>query len=239
MIGIGTLINGAAVIGGGIVGLFLKKGLKQRYQDTITQAIGLAVIFVGISGALKELFVIQEGQISTAGTMMVIISMVLGALLGEWINIEKLLERFGNFLKRKVKGENDSDFVEGFLVTSLTICVGAMAIVGALQDGLTGDFTMLCTKAILDAVIVVIFTATFGKGAIFAVIPLVVLQGSITLFARVIQPFMTEQTISDLSLVGNMLIFCVGVNLMFKAKIKVANMLPALIFVAICGRYPF
>jgi len=235
MIGLGTIINAAAVVGGGLAGMIIKKGLKQRFQDTLTQALGLAVIFIGISGTLQELFVVQKGEITTEGTMMMVVSLVLGALLGEWINIEKHTEQFGAYLKRKVKSENDSGFIEGFVVTSLTICVGAMAIVGALQDGLTGDYSMLVTKAILDAVIVVIFAASFGVGAIFSVIPLTILQGSVTLFARFIQPFMTENAISNLSLVGNMLIFCVGVNLMFKAKIKVANMLPALIFVVLCG----
>lgn len=235
MIGLGTLINGAAVIVGGILGLIFKKGLKQRFQDTLMQALGLAVIFVGGSGTLKEIFEVQNTQLNITGTMMMVVSLVLGALLGEWINIERHTERFGNFLKRKVKSENDSGFIEGFVVTSLTICVGAMAVVGALQDGLTGDFSMLCTKAVLDAVIVVIFAAAFGKGAIFSVIPLVVFQGLITVFARLIQPFMTEAAISDLSLVGSMLIFCVGVNLMFKTKIKVANMLPSLIIVVIYG----
>lgn len=235
MIGLGTLINGAAVIVGGIIGLIFKKGLKQRFQDTLMQALGLAVIFVGASGALKEIFQVRGVQLDTTGTMMMVISLVLGAIIGEWINIEKHTERFGSFLKRKVKSENDPTFTEGFVVTSLTICVGAMAVVGSLQDGLTGDYSMLLTKAVLDGVIVVIFAAAFGKGAIFSVIPVVVLQGLITLFARLIQPLMTDQTISDLSLVGSMLIFCVGINLMFKAKIKVANMLPSLIVVVIYG----
>jgi uncharacterized membrane protein YqgA involved in biofilm formation len=164
-------------------------------------------------------------------------SLVLGAIIGEWINIEGHIENFGGFLKRKVKSEDDHGFIEGFVVTSLTICVGAMAIVGALQDGLTGDYSMLVTKAILDGAIVTIFAATFGIGAIFSVVPLVILQGSVTLLARVIQPFMTEEMISNLSLVGSMLIFCVGANLLLKVKIKVANLLPALLFVVLYGAF--
>jgi uncharacterized membrane protein YqgA involved in biofilm formation len=149
------------------------------------------------------------------------------------MNIESKTEQFGEFLKRKINDTGDANFVEGFVVTSLTICVGAMAVIGPLQDGLTGDYSMLATKAILDGVILVIFTASFGVGAIFSFIPLVVFQGSITLFARVIEPFLTTTAISNMSLVGSMLIACVGANLMFNAKIKVANLLPSLVFVVL------
>ena len=235
MIGLGTIINAATVIAGGAVGLMLKKGLKQRFQDIITQALGLSVIFIGISGALKEIFVIQSSAIATQGVMMMVICIALGAIVGEWINIEKYTEAFGEFLKRKAKSEGDTRFVDGFVNASLTICIGAMAIVGSLQDGLTGDYSMLATKAILDGVILIVFAANYGIGPIFSVIPLVILQGGVTLLARVIEPFMTQQAISDMSLVGSMLIFCIGVNLMFKTKIKVANMLPVLIFVLIWG----
>ena len=235
MIGLGTIINAATVIAGGLVGLMLKKGLKQRFQDIITQALGLSVIFIGISGALKEIFVIQADGIATQGVMMMVICIAIGAIVGEWINIEKYTEQFGEFLKRKAKSEGDTRFVDGFVNASLTICIGAMAIVGSLQDGLTGDYSMLATKAILDGVILVVFAANYGIGPIFSVIPLVILQGGVTLLARVIEPFMTQQAISDMSLVGSMLIFCIGVNLMFKTKIKVANMLPVLIFVLIWG----
>ena len=238
MIGLGTIINAATVIAGGIVGLMLKKGLKQRFQDIITQALGLSVIFIGISGALKEIFTIQQGGgLATQGIMMMVICIALGAIVGEWIGIEKYTERFGEFLKRKAKSEGDTRFVDGFVNASLTICIGAMAIVGSLQDGLTGDYSMLATKAILDGVILIVFAANYGIGPIFSVIPLVVLQGGVTLLARVIEPFMTQKAISDMSLVGSMLIFCIGVNLMFKTKIKVANMLPVLIFVLIWGTF--
>ena len=235
MIGLGTIINAATVIAGGMVGLMLKKGLKQRFQDIITQALGLSVIFIGISGALKEIFVIQSSGLETQGVMMMVICIAVGAIVGEWINIERYTEQFGEFLKRKAKSEGDTRFVDGFVNASLTICIGAMAIVGSLQDGLMGDYSMLATKAILDGVILIVFAANYGIGPIFSVIPLVILQGGVTLLARVIEPFMTQRAISDMSLVGSMLIFCIGVNLMFKTKIKVANMLPVLIFVLIWG----
>ncbi len=235
MIGLGTLINAAAVIVGGLIGLWLNKGLAQRFQDTIMQAQGLAVIFIGISGALGKMFVEQKGVLNTKGTMMMVLSLVLGAVIGEWLNLELHIERFGVFLKTKIHDKNDSHFVDGFVTASLTICIGAMAVVGSLQDGISGDFTMLATKAVLDGIILIIFAATYGIGAIFSVIPLVIFQGSITLLAQLIEPWLTSAAISNLSLVGSTLILCVGLNIMFNTKIKVANLLPALIFATLFG----
>ncbi len=225
MIGLGTIVNAGAVIIGGLIGLLLKGGLKQRFQDILMQVLGLSVVFIGIQG-------VMEG-IASMNSILIILSLVFGALLGEWINIEKRTQDFGEWLKRKVKSEKDNKFVEGFVSTSFTICIGAMAIVGSLQDGLTGNANMLYQKAILDAVFVIIAASAFGKGPIFSVIPVVILQGSITLLAKYIEPFLTDAVISNLSVVGSMLIFCVGVNLMFPTKIKVANMLPCLLFVII------
>jgi len=229
MIGTGTLVNSAAVIVGGLAGLTLKKGIKQRFQDILTQAIGLAVIFIGISGGMSQLLLLTDGKFETRDPMVLIISMVFGALLGEAVNIEGYAERFGTWLKHKAKSDGDSLFIEGFVTTSLTICIGAMAVVGAINDGLTGDASMLYMKAILDLVIVIIFASTYGLGVVFSVIPLAVFQGSITLLARVIAPYLTDSVIDTMSMVGSVLIFCVGVNLVFKAKIKVANLLPALL----------
>ena len=229
MAGVGTLVNSAAVIAAGILGLILKKGIQKRFQDIVTKAIGLAVIFIGISGALSEIMVIQNGKITTQGSMMLIISLVLGALLGEWIGLEEYIQKFGGWLKHKAKSDGDSLFIEGFVVTSLTICIGAMAVVGALNDGLTGDASMLYTKAVLDFVIVIIFASTYGAGVIFSVIPLAVFQGTITVLARFIAPYLNDMMIGNLSLVGSVLIFCVGLNLVFKSGLKIANLLPALL----------
>jgi hypothetical protein len=235
MRGTGTIVNVIAVLIGGFAGMFLKKGLKERYQEILMQALGLATIFIGVSGALKGMFVIENSAngttLSTTGTMLMIFSLVLGSILGEWIDLESKMEGFGKWLKVKFGGQNDSQFVEGFLAASLTICIGAMAIVGAIQDGMTGDASMLYAKAVLDGVIVAVFASAYGKGAIFSAIPVGIWQGLITIFAGALEPFFTNQIISDLSFVGNMLIFCVGVNLAFGKKFRVGNMLPSLIFV--------
>mgnify|MGYP000932175243 CR=1 FL=1 len=237
MPGIGTLVNGGAVVIGGIIGVFFKKGLKQRYQDTIMQGIALSVIFIGISGSLEKMLVIKDSLLSTQGTMMIVVSLVIGCVFGEWLNLEAHIEHFGTWLKEKTGNANDTRFIQGFITASLTICVGAMAVVGSLQDGLAHDPSMLFTKAVLDGVIIMLFASAFGMGAIFSVIPLLIFQGSITAFAGVIQPFLTDSMIQNMSLIGNMLIFCIGVNLMFPIHVKVANMLPALVVVAIYSAF--
>lgn len=139
MPGLGTIINCAGVIVGGIPGMMIKKGLSERYRYILIQAVGLCVIFLGISGTLKEMLAVGENGITSGGTMIIIFSLALGALLGEYLNIEKHTEQFGTWIKIRSGSGGDSGFVDGFVTTSLTICIGAMAVVGAIQDGLTGD----------------------------------------------------------------------------------------------------
>lgn len=229
MIGLGTIINTVAVVLGGLLGMLLKSGISQRFEKILMQANGLAVIFIGISGALKYMLVVENNTISTQGTMLLIFSLVIGALLGEWVNIEAKMENIGEKLKAAVKMQNDSRFVDGFVTTSLIICVGAMAIVGAMQDGLTGDSSMLVAKALLDFIIVAILTATYGIGSAFSAIPIFVYQGSITLIAALFGSVISDVLIAELSFVGSTLIFCVGVNLVREKTFRVANMLPALL----------
>lgn len=229
MIGLGTIINTVAVIFGGMLGIVLKNGVTKRFEKIMMQASGLAVIFIGISGALKYMLVVEDNNISTQGTMLMIFSLVIGSLIGEWINIEAKMENIGEKLKSAVKIKNDNRFVDGFVTTSLIICIGAMAIVGAMQDGLTGDSSMLVAKSLLDFVIVVILTATYGIGAAFSAIPIFVYQGSITLIAALFGSVISDVLISELSFVGSTLVFCVGVNLVREKTFRVANMLPALL----------
>lgn len=244
MIGLGTLINTAAVIVGSVVGMIVNQNFRQKYQEILMQGTGLAVIFIGISGTLSHMLTIEGGSISTQGTMLMIFSMVLGGLLGEWIDIEEKLERVGVRLKDAVakvsagkpgsskepeNGSKDNRFVEGFVNCSLVICVGAMAIVGSIQDGLTGDYSLLTAKAVLDLVIVVIFAATYGLGVLFSAIPIFLYQGGITLLAHLIGNTFSEQLIANLSMVGSALIFCVGMNLVFGKKFRTGNLLPALL----------
>ena len=233
MIGMGTLINAACVLLGGALGFLFGKALKQRYQDIMVAGCGLSTIFIGASGALKYMLVIADSALATSGEMMLVISMCLGALIGEVLNIEHHIERFGEWLRLQSHSERDPRFIEGFTSASFTLCIGAMAIIGPMNDALYHDYTLLVTKGILDAIIVMALTSSLGKGAVFSVIPLVLWQGLMTLLATLIGPLMTEAELANLSLVGSVLIFCVGINLVFGKKVKVANFLPALVIAVV------
>lgn len=208
--------------------MIFKSKISKRFQDIIMQVMGLAVMFIGASGALRGIFTVKDGFLETGGTMLMIASLTIGALLGELINIEAQMERFGEWLKEKAKSSGDTKFVEGFVTASLTVCIGAMAIVGSIEDGISGNHDTLFAKAALDLVIVMVCVA-------FSSIPVAILQGTVTICAGFIAPIMNDSIIANISFIGSMLIFCVGVNLSFGKKFKVGNMLPAIIIPFIYG----
>ena len=229
MVGLGTIINTAAVVAGGLLGLLLKNGIAKKFETILMQALGLATIFIGAGGVLKYMLVVENGTVDTRGTMLLIFSLVIGCILGQWLDIESKMEVLGVKLKAAVRIKNDNRFVEGFVTTSLIICVGAMAIVGAMQDGLSGDSSMLVAKALLDFALVAILASAYGVGPIFSAIPIFVYQGAITLIAMLFGTVISDALIGELSFVGSALIFCVGVNLVREKTFRVANMLPALL----------
>ena len=229
MVGLGTIINTAAVVAGGLLGLLLKNGIAKKFETILMQALGLATIFIGAGGVLKYMLVVENGVVDTRGTMLLIFSLVIGCILGQWLDIESKMEVLGVKLKAAVRIKNDNRFVEGFVTTSLIICVGAMAIVGAMQDGLSGDSSMLVAKALLDFALVAILASAYGVGPIFSAIPIFVYQGAITLIAMLFGTVISDALIGELSFVGSALIFCVGVNLVREKTFRVANMLPALL----------
>jgi len=240
MIGFGTIMNAAGIVLGGLLGLLVGGRIPKRFQDLITKSLGLSVLFISVSGVISKMCRVGEGGvITTGGELMMIISLVLGAVVGELINLEDKTERLGQWLKEKTRSSGDNQFVDSFVNASLTVCIGAMAIVGAIEDGLFGNYSILLTKTILDIAIIVVLASSQGKGAIFSVIPCVVLQGSVTLFAQAIRPIMTLQAQNNLSLVGNALIFCIGINLMFGKKVRVANLLPSILFAVILAFIPY
>ena len=205
-----------------IIGIIFKSKISKRFQDIIMQVMGLAVMFIGASGALRGIFTVKDGFLETGGTMLMIASLTIGSLLGELINIEAQMERLGERLKDKAKSSGDTKFVEGFVTASLTVCIGAMAIVGSIEDGISGNHDTLFAKAALDFVIVMVCVA-------FSAIPVAILQGTVTICAGFIAPIMNDSIIANISFIGSMLIFCMGVNLSFGKKFKVGNMLPAII----------
>lgn len=237
MIGLGTIINSALVILGGILGMLFGSALKPRFRDIMTCACGLSTVFIGAGGTFAKMLRIEEGTLSAQGSVLIVLSLVLGGLIGEVLDIENRTEQFGAWLKVKSHSERDPRFIEGFVSASLTICIGAMAIIGPINDALYHDYSLLITKGILDLIIVMAMAASLGKGVVFSVIPLFLFQGSVTLLAGILGPRLSDTGLSGLSLVGNILIFCVGLNLLFGKKIRVANLLPSLIFAVALSPY--
>ena len=230
MHGLGTIVNVAAIVVGGLAGLLGGRRIPERLQKTLMSAMGVSVLFVGVSGTLSQMLRAEGGALTVQGTMMMILSLAVGAVLGELLDLEDRMERFGAWLKVKTKSESDGGFIGAFVTASLTVCIGAMAIVGSIQDGILGDHATLFAKAVLDLVIIMVMTASMGKGCIFSAIPVFVLEGAVTLLAQLLAPALTELAVAYLSLIGSILIFCVGVNLVWGKLLRVANMLPAILF---------
>ena len=234
MPGLGTIINVCFIIAGGVAGVLFGNRLSERSRETLMLANAVAVLFIGIAGALQCMYVMAEnGRLETTGTMMMIASLAIGALVGELIDLEGKIERFGVWLRDKTGNSSDKGFVNAFVTASLTVCIGAMAVVGSIEDGAVGDHSILFAKAVLDLIIIMVMSASLGKGCMFSAIPVGLFQGSVTALAVLIRPYITDHAMNNLSLVGSILIFCVGVNLFWGKKIRVANLLPALVVAVI------
>ena len=229
MIGLGTMINVAAIIAGGVIGIVGGKWLSERCQETLIRSMGICVMVVGLAGALEKMLSVDGGKLTSGGTMMLVISMAIGALVGEILDLDRRMEGFGRWLREKSGNGKDNRFLDAFITATMTVCIGAMAIVGAVEDGINGNYTILAAKALMDFVIILVMASSMGKGCIFSAIPVGIFQGSVTLLARLVEPLLTVAALDNLSLVGSVLIFCVGINLIWKNTIRVANLLPALI----------
>lgn len=225
----GTIINAVLVIVGSLAGMLFKKILPERLKSTLLQAVGLIVMFVGIGGAVSATLTLSDGVFGTKDTLNMILSMVFGTIIGELIDIEKRLDTFGAFCQRKlVKGDARSTFAEGMVTASLIFVVGAMAVVGALDNGIRGDNSTLVAKGIIDCITGMVLASTLGIGVMFSAIPVFVYQGAIALLGVYIEPYLTDAVISQMSFSGSILIFAIGVNMLGITKIKVGNMLPAI-----------
>lgn len=229
MYGLGTIINTGAIVAGGLAGILFGRFLKENVQDTLSKCCGISTLMIGIAGALEKMLTLENGAISGGGSMLLVLCLTVGGVIGELLNLEGAFEAFGRWLKEKTGNAKDKGFVNAFVTASLTVCIGAMAIVGSIQDGLTGDYSVLATKAVLDFIIIMVMSCSLGPGAAFSAIPVAILQGSVTALAGLVRPVMTEAALNNLSLVGSALIFCVGINLLWGKKIRVANLLPAIV----------
>lgn len=238
MCGLGTIINTAAIVAGGAGGALFGRFLKEKVQDTLTKCCGVSTLFIAVTGALEQMLSVENGAIVSHGAMLVIGCLTIGAVIGELLDLEGAFERFGEWLKQKTGNAKDKRFVDAFVTASLTVCIGAMAIVGSIEDGITGDYSILVTKSVLDFIIIMVMSCSMGRGAVFSAIPVAILQGSITALAGLLRPVMTAAALANLSMVGSVLIFCVGVNLVWGKKVRVANLLPAIVIAVIAAFLP-
>lgn len=213
---LGTIVNSLAIMAGGLIGTFLKHGIKDNYKNTVMDAIGLAVIVLGIGGAIKS-----------ENVILMIFSLVFGALIGETLQLEKRLDNLGLALQRKFKNE-DTNFSKGFISSSLVFCVGAMAIVGSLEAGMLNSYDTLYAKSILDGITALIFATTLGIGVFFSAFSVFIYQGVITLLAQSLSPLLSLVVINELSAVGGVLILAIGIGMLGIKKVNVANLLPAI-----------
>lgn len=218
---LGTIVNAAAVIFGSLVGVLLKKGIPERYKETILQGLGMVTIIIGLQMGLQA-----------KNILVVIISLVLGGITGEFLKIEERLNHLGSWMEKKV-GNGEGEFARAFVTASLVYCVGAMAIVGSIQDGVSGNSSTLFVKSSIDGVASVVFASTMGIGVAFSAIPVFLYQGSISLLAQFLQGFLTSPIIAEMTATGGVLIFGVGVKVLGLKDVKVGNLLPAIFYAAL------
>ncbi len=221
----GTLVNCAAVIAGGAIGLIFKKGIKESYTESINKALGIAVLVIGFNGVIANMFKAENGSLSSSGELLLVVFLVLGTLIGELL---KLDERFNNFSNKIDKKFKDGGFASGFINGTLLFCVGAMTIIGSINDGLTGDSTVLFVKSALDFTAAIVFGATLGFGVIFTCIPMLIYQGGITLLAGTLSSVLVGDVLKQVCMVGYAIIIAIGFNFLLTKKFKTLNMLPAM-----------
>jgi hypothetical protein len=212
----GTLVNILAIAAGSLVGLAFRGGIPLHYQQTVIQSIGLAVVLIGITGALK-----------TQDILVVIFSLAVGSLLGEMLRIETRLNQLGNWLENKC-AQPGGGIAKGFVSASLIYCVGSMAIVGSMESGLAGNHQTLYAKSVLDGISSIIFASSLGAGVLFSAISVGVYQGILTMSAVLMKPYLIPLVVDQMSSVGGILIMAIGFNLLEIKKMNVGNMLPAI-----------
>jgi uncharacterized membrane protein YqgA involved in biofilm formation len=221
MLPIGSIVNACAIIGGSLIGCFLQSRFPERIRTIVFQGLGLCVLLIGVQMALK-----------VENILIVIFAVLLGGITGEWLRLDTLLDRLGNRFKKLVRSKN-ATFTDGLVTTSLLFCIGAMAIVGSLEEGIHGDATIIYTKSILDGFAAIAFAATYGTGVIFSFIPVFLYQGSITVGASFFQQYFSDLMIAQITGCGGLLIVGIGINLLELTEIRLANLLPSLVYVVL------
>ncbi len=221
----GSFVNIGTVLLGGLLGLLLKKGLPERISDTLMKGLALCVLYIGISGALKG-----------TNALVTVVCMAVGAIIGSALDLDKRLNHLAAKIEKKlVKPGSGSRFAEGFVAATMLFCVGAMAIVGSLESGVSHNYSTLITKAVIDGAAALVLASTMGAGVLLSVVPVFLYQGSLTLLANVISPYLSEYMIAEMTCIGSLLIIAIALNMLNLTKIKVMNYVPAVILpVVVC-----
>ena len=224
----GTLINCGLIILGGIIGLLFKKAVSEGMERSVQKAVGVAVVMVGLCGALSVMLNVENGQLKSSGELLLVVSLALGTFIGEALKLDQRIDNGCRAIERKFKASN---FSAGFITASLIYCIGAMAIVGSIQDGLLGDSSTLVTKGIIDGITSVVLAATLGYGVLFSVGPVLLYQGALTLLAGMLDSVLQGQLLDNICMVGYVLVLCIGINFLSvkENQIKTVNMLPAIL----------
>ena len=225
---IATVINALAIVAGSVIGLIVGRSIPERIHDTLLKSLALCVLLIAISGIARV-----SPTLSSQSMLVILFSLALGAVAGEIIDIDAGLQRFGDGIEARLKGRGGR-VSEGFVTASLVYCVGAMAVVGALQSGLTGNHETLYAKSVIDGITSIVFTSTLGVGVMLSALSVLLYQGSITLAAGFLKVVLTDRAVTEMTAVGSMLILAIALNMLGVTKIKVANLLPGIALPVVC-----
>lgn len=224
---IGTIVNTVAIALGGLIGLLIKRGVPKHVEDAVMSSLGIGILIVALNGVLSSMItVLPSGKLSDRGGLLLIISLAVGTLIGELLKIDDRLNLLGRMIETKLKVDG---FAKGFISSSLIFCVGAMSIIGPLNDGLRGDSSVLFIKSALDGTTALILASTLGVGVLFSAIPVLLYQGTIAMLAGALTKAVSDDLLSMICMVGYAIVLCIGLNFIGSSKIKTANIIPALL----------
>ena len=238
MPGVGTLIDMSGIIAGGATALAFGRLFSDRMKNMMMTVCGISVFVIGITGIMQGMLTVSGGTVSVSGSIPLIISLVTGAAIGEVLGIEARIEKLGQLLQRLAGRGEEGGFADGFVKASMVVGIGAMAVMGPITEGLYGDHSMLIAKALFDFVIIMVLTVPYGKGCLFASVPVRLLQGSLTLLACHAKALLTDAALASLTTTGSIMILCLGINLIWNREIRVVNMLPMIVIGVVLSYVP-
>jgi uncharacterized membrane protein YqgA involved in biofilm formation len=239
MPGIGTLIDMSGIVAGGMTAIAFGRLFSEKMKEMMMTVCGISVFVIGITGIMQGMITVEGGSVSVNGSVALLISLAMGTVIGELIGIEDRIDLFGKRIEEKIRPESGVSIADGFVRASLVVGIGALAVMGPITEGIYGDHSLLIAKSVFDFVIIMILTIPYGKGCLLASVPVGIIQGTITVTACQAKAFLTEAALASLTTTGSVLIMCLGINLIWDKKIRVANMLPMIVIGLLLSYIPF